>query len=95
MKIRKGFVSNSSSCSFIICGFKLPEQNIVDITKNFLKLTKEDIIAEMKSKSYYKDKLISHGYAGIPNMETSKLLLNVFDSMGDDDNISVVVSCEY
>ncbi len=42
-----------------------------------------------------KSKLISHGYAGIPDMETSKLLANVFDAMGGSDDVKVVVTCEY
>lgn len=35
------------------------------------------------------------GYAGIPNMETSKLLTAVFDKLGDKDDVRVVVKCDY
>ena len=56
MKIRIGFVSNSSTCSFIIYGFKLPdEKNKLDMIQKLLEKTKEDIVAEMKICSYYKN----------------------------------------
>ncbi len=44
---------------------------------------------------YYNNKnnLINYGYAGIPNMETSKSLVNIFAEKGED--AEVVVNCEY
>jgi hypothetical protein len=56
MKIRQGFVSNSSSCSFIICGFKLPEEKSVETYKKITKKTDEDIRYDMLKEPYYKDK---------------------------------------
>jgi len=50
---------------------------------------------------YYKnkDKMINYGYAGVPNMETSKLLSDIFEKMDPDgtkdDNIKVVGICEF
>lgn len=49
-------------------------------------------------KLYYPssdNKLKFIGYAGIPNMETSKLLTTVFDKMGDKDDVRVCVKCEH
>jgi len=56
MKIRSGFVSNSSSSSFVICGFKLPDGKSTDMYKMISKKTDEEIIDDMKKLVYYKDK---------------------------------------
>ena len=50
MKIRKGFVSNSSSSSFCIIGVEAREEPM-EILKNILKINNEDIFAEMSAKS--------------------------------------------
>jgi len=55
MKIRQGFVSNSSSCSFIICGFKLPEEKSKETYKKITKKTDEEVLSDMRENSYYKD----------------------------------------
>ncbi len=48
---------------------------------------------------YYNNnaKLINYGYAGVPDMVTSKLLLHIFDTMCSNNNeeVKVVVVCEY
>ncbi len=60
MKLRKGFVSNSSTCSFIICGYKVAdEKNNFLVVQKLLGKTKEEILVEMKACSYYKDKELS------------------------------------
>lgn len=60
MKIRSGFVSNSSSCSFIICGFKLSDnRDKIEIVKKLTGKTEEDLILEMLETCYYRDKTIS------------------------------------
>lgn len=51
MKIRNGFISNSSSSNFVICGFKISENSTVDYVDVYKKLTKhtdEDIHREIK-----------------------------------------------
>lgn len=45
---------------------------------------------------YYKNngKITKYGYAGVPDMVTSKLLMDTFDKY-DNEDIEVVVECEY
>ena len=50
MKIRQGFVSNSSSSSFCILGIKM-EDEAIETIKTILKITNEDIFAKMAEKS--------------------------------------------
>ena len=58
MKIRTGFVSNSSTSSFVICGYKISGNiSYQDIIQKILGITRDNIIDEMK-KDYYKDKNI-------------------------------------
>ena len=43
MKIRRGFVSNSSSCSFCIYGVSIEPQKLCEkLVENGIELTKED-----------------------------------------------------
>jgi len=54
MKIRKGFVSNSSSASFVIIGFGIDNSDSKETAKNVFDLSDEDIMDKMKASSYYK-----------------------------------------
>lgn len=57
MKIRNGFVSNSSSCSFILYGTYIPYENFETLTNYLMeKLNvkdEEDVFAELHNKGYY------------------------------------------
>lgn len=60
MKLRIGFVSNSSTSSFVICGFKIPsEGSYLSMMQKILGKTAEEIVGEMKQRAYYKDKAIT------------------------------------
>ena len=50
MKIRNSFVSNSSSCSFIIAGFEIEELTSIELLKKIYDKTEENITSYMLSK---------------------------------------------
>ena len=58
MKVRAGFVSNSSTCSFVICGFKIPETGYQYILQRLTGITTDEIILEMKKDDHYRKKEI-------------------------------------
>lgn len=57
MKIRHGFVSNSSTSSFVVCGFKI-EDNIENkklVGEKLLGMTRELVIKTIKKSKYPED----------------------------------------
>ena len=70
--------------------------NTIDINKSFNFQIKQTDLPDIYQLYYYKqNNLISFGYAGVPDMSTSKLLNDIFDKMGDADDVQVVVKCDY
>jgi len=70
---------------------------VIDIKKPFNFQIKKTDLPDIYQLYYYQNnKMIClDGYAGVPDMSTSKLLREIFDTMGDTDDIKVVVKCEY
>ena len=60
MKFRNGFISNSSSASFVIYGFLMPE-NIENpftfVMNNFFNVSKEKLKEQMLKNSYWKNEI--------------------------------------
>jgi len=52
MKIRAGFVSNSSSASFVIVGFEVDASDSKEVVKKIFDLSDEDIMEKMKNSFY-------------------------------------------
>jgi hypothetical protein len=51
MKLRAGFISNSSTCSFVMCGYKIPEEDSYQsIIQKVLGITSEEIVKEIRNK---------------------------------------------
>ena len=90
MKNRSGFVSNSSSCSFVVCGFLVPESSNCGIEgyrtvlEKAFGITEEKIIERMKENKYYKD--------GIDDPDAVKeFIYEVFSEYRDvDDGIGIL-----
>ena len=61
MKLRDGFVSNSSTCSFVFAGYKVGDisKSYQGIIQKLLGITPEEIVKRMRQDSYYKNKPIS------------------------------------
>ncbi len=63
MKYRNGFVSNSSTSSFVICGFLVPgsenyNQNArKEVLEKLYGITKADVKNEMSKKKFWKDEV--------------------------------------
>ena len=72
------------------------DDNIFDKNKSYNFQIKETELPDIYKLFYLnKEKSICLGYAGIPDLDTSKLLADVFDQMGNNDSVRIVVSCEY
>jgi len=57
MKIRSGFVSNSSSSSFVLLGIKIEDSNYQQLCENYLdKELLEKEIKEQKESKWYNEK---------------------------------------
>lgn len=54
MKVRNGFVSNSSSSSFCIYGIRFNERDFNDVIENFVRANFDKIIARLKNNWWYK-----------------------------------------
>jgi hypothetical protein len=62
MKMRTGFVSNSSSSSFVICGFQVETDDPMILIQKLLGITKEDIIKKMEAIDYSRGDDIDDGW---------------------------------
>lgn len=86
MKIRNGFISNSSSSSFIILGFKISTEEIKNLYKdseNFLDSWYDedefDTLYNDNNNSYYAGHLISYGDDQYESFEIDILKLKDFE----------------
>lgn len=51
MKLRAGFISNSSTCSFVMCGYKIPEEDSYQsIIQKVLGITPGQMVEEIRKK---------------------------------------------
>lgn len=90
MKIRTGFVSNSSSSSFVVAGYDIGSDKDIDYLDLYMKLTGdtlEEVKSAMLKTNYYKDK--TEDPEEVRSYVVGYLLNNMdFDVyMGSDDGV--------
>jgi len=90
MKTRNGFVSNSSSSSFVIIGYKLESGSLADLLKQINPSKYEELVEKAKKEDYeVEDLLYDYAY----DNDLVEGLRFMTDGYGDHDYIGYVV-CE-